>query len=635
MARLIYPPLAALPFLRTPLTPGERRVLDFFLQQLPDDWEIYIQPHLNGLRPDFVLLHPHVGIAVFEVKDWNLAAMRYFVSGSGDTLALWCEDRNGIQFRLRDNPIEKVLRYKKEILTLYCPRLGIQVGDQPKILSVITAGVILPATTTAKASALFRPFQHQFDLLGGDKAPYHPLVGGDVLDSGQLGAVFPEWSRPRSWFMSPDLADDLRTWLVEPDHAAAQREPLPLNPRQRELATTRTATGYRRIRGPAGCGKSLALAACAAQLSAEGKDVLVVSFNITLLHYLRDLAVRYPEPRRSIIDRITWLHFHDWCKRVCQEAGMEAEYRQLFRGGSRTEGADVEDGPLDELFETEMPELVLNALKEGAELVSRFDAVLVDEGQDFNLTWWNLLRQVLRPAGEMVLAADTTQDLYTRSRRWTDASLENAGFRGGNWFRLEGSYRFPRELVPHLKKFVEDHLPDGDINLPSEVQGDLFEQPVQFRWLQVREAHVVETCVQAVCELPTAGSPAVPWSDITLLVGTHDLGLKCVEALVAPPRNIQVNHVFGIDHTSSKSRKMGFWMGDARVKAATVHSFKGWESRAMVVQIGRARTPGERAAAYVALSRLRRSDRGSFLTVVCSAPELEAYGTTWPVFKRC
>ena len=82
------------------------------------------------------------------------------------------------------------------------------------------------------------------------------------------------------------------------------------------------------------------------------------------------------------------------------------------------------------------------------------------------------------------------------------------------------------------------------------------------------------------------------WSDITLLVGSHNEGLGCVEALRAPPRNINVNHVLGTSHKIRKRQKIGFWTGDARMKAATVHSFKGWESRAMVVHIGRAADRG-------------------------------------------
>ena len=80
-----------------------------------------------------------------------------------------------------------------------------------------------------------------------------------------------------------------RRQITEPDFSSTQRTPLPLDTNQRSLAETRTDTGYRRIKGPAGSGKSLVLAARAARLANEGKSVLVATFNITLWHYLRDL----------------------------------------------------------------------------------------------------------------------------------------------------------------------------------------------------------------------------------------------------------------------------------------------------------------------------------------------------------
>ncbi|WP_299360191.1 hypothetical protein [uncultured Paracoccus sp.] len=80
----------------------------------------------------------------------------------------------------------------------------------------------------------------------------------------------------------------------------------------------------------------------------------------------------------------------------------------------------------------------------------------------------------------------------------------------------------------------------------------------------------------------------------------------------------------------SKRRKMGFWMGNARVKATTLHSFKGWESRLLVVQITRASSDDSLALVYAGLTRLKRNVRGSHLTVVCSAPELAGFGRRWP-----
>ena len=141
MVRIVEPLRDQLDQLLTPLTDGERKVIDLFDQKLPAEWEIYVQPHLNGLRPDIVLLHPRVGVAVFEVKDWNLEAMQYYAKevGAGRYI-LMARDKSGKEFsREAANPINKILLYKEELFRLYCPRLNAPAG-----LAVITAGLVFP-----------------------------------------------------------------------------------------------------------------------------------------------------------------------------------------------------------------------------------------------------------------------------------------------------------------------------------------------------------------------------------------------------------------------------------------------------------------------------------------------------------
>lgn len=48
------PPKTELDELKPVLTQGEREVVAFFDRNLSDNWETYIQPYLNGLRPDIV-----------------------------------------------------------------------------------------------------------------------------------------------------------------------------------------------------------------------------------------------------------------------------------------------------------------------------------------------------------------------------------------------------------------------------------------------------------------------------------------------------------------------------------------------------------------------------------------------------
>ena len=76
--RFISPPIKDLKNLRQPLTHGEEIVLGYFNKNLPAEWDMYIQPHMNGLRPDFVLMSPSKGIAVFEVKDWDFSALKHY-----------------------------------------------------------------------------------------------------------------------------------------------------------------------------------------------------------------------------------------------------------------------------------------------------------------------------------------------------------------------------------------------------------------------------------------------------------------------------------------------------------------------------------------------------------------------------
>jgi len=79
---------------------------------------------------------------------------------------------------------------------------------------------------------------------------------------------------------------------------------------------------------------------------------------------------------------------------------------------------------------------------------------------------------------------------------------------------------------------------------------------------------------------------------------------------------------------------MGFYMGDSRIKATTLHSFKGWESRALVIVIGATVDRKSLALIYTGLTRLKRHAENSYLTVVSYARELREYGKTWPDYEE-
>ncbi len=616
MPRVVSPPREVLAQLRQPLTEGERLVFEFFDAHLAHEWEIYITPHLNGLRPDFVLLNPNAGIAVFEVKDWDLDAMHYEVRSRGKLKSPeLIGKKDGKTFSLqRQNPIDKVFRYKQEIFNLYCPRLQERAG-----FAVITAGVIFPFADDQRVKNLLKPSR---DYRYTEK--YHhfnPLSGRLALQSGDIEAVFPESVRVYSDRINESLAQDLRKWLIEPDFAAAQRTPIELDSNQRSFVTTRTESGYRRIRGAAGSGKSLVLAARASQLIGEGKRVLVVTFNITLLHYLMDVSVRWPTERGNSRHDITWVNFHAWCKHICCEYDCESEYNELWK--------KLEGGDTDNILNVKLPKLV-DAILTSAEGVEQYDAILVDEAQDFHLSWWSLLRKVCKPGGEMLLVADLTQDIYGTASAWTDEAMKGAGFTG-KWAELGLSYRLPDLVATQASAFAQQYLPDATRIIPIPVQASLGIEPCHLRWVYAPESSAAKICHDEIMLLFSSDKyEGYSIADATFLCDNGSIGYEVVRLL--GNKGIKCVHTYDPDKQVSRRQKVGFYMGDSRIKATTLHSFKGWEARSLVIYLGDVVSPSALALLYTGMTRLKKHIDGSCITVICGSQELCDYGRTWPDF---
>ena len=587
------------------LTEGEALVVDFFDELLPASWEIYTQPFMNSVRPDLVVLNERVGIGVFEVKDWAVGTLAYQARHGRDDPLLHEQGPGGGKSNKR-SPLAQVRQYRDEIAELYCPALS-----GPSGIAAVTGGVIFTKMTTDEAHSLL---DSELARVGPNQRPYLPISGRDLLEARDLSRLFPTTNWSKSQLMTPEIAVDLRRWLVEPEHARAQRSPLPLDAHQRELATTRTASGYRRIRGPAGSGKSLVLAQRAAELVREGSNVLIVSFNHTLRNYLGDLVVRAGAKRTSI----TWLGFHEWCKRTMRQAGRESEYEDL--AARLAAGHDTA-----RILETEMAERTLEALNTGAFAadVPRYDVILVDEGQDFRLEWWSALRAVVRDGGEMLLVADRAQDIYERSEAWTENAMIGAGFPGGRWGELDLSYRLPVELVRLLHRFHHEFLPESDEGPPKAAVQD--ELPLlRLRWRQVAPDAIATGLVEELVEVVAHGS----FSDVCVIVDTKAAALAAIDELQR--RNITCLHTIADDSRAERRLKHAFFRGDARVKVTTIHSFKGWESSRLLIAI----TEDSPQLAYTALTRLLRSDDGASLTVICANPRFRDFGSSWPIFEE-
>lgn len=623
MPRIISPSYEELEKLRQPLTTGERRVLDWFDEILPTTWEIYVQPHLNGLRPDFVLLNPQGGIAVYEVKDWNLSSMDYFVAtdSQGRRPRLMAR-KDGKEFSLEtQNPVRKVSLYKEEIYNLYAPSLPTKRG-----FALICAGIIFTNETTECAERLLSPLRESISSKNLEK--FYPVIGSELLQMGKNDlprhrnkVLFSAFTSDKE--MNRTIAGEMRNWLIEPSFSADQRVPLAklMTRQQHSLAINKDNVRYRRVKGPAGSGKSLVLAGRAAELAKMGKRVLLVTFNITLINYLMDLVVQYAQSGK-VRRQITALNFHAWCSRLAIETGHASEYDQMWK---------------DHAPHHVLSDVLPSAAKEWASALDepqRYDAILVDEGQDFMPSWWQALRASLsKVSPEALLVADAHQNIYD-VRAWTDQEMDGSGFRG-QWMTLEKSFRLTPRMCMVAGSFVDSFLPGVEAYKPESPQNEL-EYSTHLQWLQLApdDEEVHARCVDALVGiLEKENGDQVAVADLVCIVDREAIGLKVVAKL--REMKIKTIHTFGEGDTQdekdmdSRRKKLAFYKGDARIKVTTIHSFKGWESKAIVLQVSAASSLKDLALTYAGITRLKRDDRGCYLTVVCSAPELKSYGETW------
>ena len=380
---------------------------------------------------------------------------------------------------------------------------------------------------------------------------------------------------------------------------------------QYQVATTRTERGYRRVKGPAGSGKSLALAARAAMLASEGKRVLVCTFNITLHNYLRDIVEQLVS--QQISRQIIFTNFHAWCKGVCEDSGLMDAYNKLW-----------EDYTKKVVWEQGMAELVSEIYDNPSDsfIPPTYDAILVDEGQDYRVPWWQTLRKAIVKDGEMLLVADMTQNIHGTAQAWTEETMLglSCGFTGP-WMTLsERSYRLPASLIPVLEEFVRQFPYDGEKDIPDHRQFNQADALHKYRWLQVSSWEaVVDACVKEIECL---------WNDPDIstvyFLSEKELGMKVVNKFEQKEVNILSTH--SDDWQRSRSQKVGFHPGCAEICATTPHSFKGWEACHIVVHVERIWYSIDRALFYTALSRLNEDPNGSALTVVSSCPDLENFG---------
>lgn len=595
MSSRIYPNWEQLVSLKNPLTEGEYTLAKFLDENLPDEWEIYVQPYLNGDRPDIVLLHPYIGMMIYEVKDWNLNVYKIVnkekINNTTKKLIVWYEsyvrDKNGDECKI-PNPIKQIERYRSNLL-LYVPQLANAIDENYKRLAALKIGLYFHKSTT----------QQTEEFIPDHKKKHCIIVGYDELHSNNIKKIVPDVKLIKSVFMNPLWADNIRFWLKPPLHSIEQGQLIVLSEEQKRHIIP-SSNQHQRLRGVAGSGKTLVIAQRAANLASIGMKILIVTYNITLWHNIRDQISR---ARFNFSwEQFEFNHFHGFCKNYLSENDIPFPST---------------NNDTDNFLDTKIPELIINEMNNGKNnKLRQYDAILIDEGQDYCIQYYKMLCMFLSDNDEILLVADEKQNIYSRELSWLE-NMQGTKFRG-RWRELKQSYRLPYLILQKANKFADSFLPHVGL-IPEPVQGGLFEPHLIWRNMESLEIPT-NRLVKAVDWLTK--KKGISPSDIVILLPTHKEGLivkKCFE-----DNRIKVNDVFE-EVKGNKRHKHSFWMGDSRIKMSTIHSFKGWElQNVILVTPDNEEYPNVDYLMYIAITRTREN-----LIVFNRIDKYKTYGNQW------
>lgn len=351
---------------------GERRVFAALRDHLPEDYVVYYDVPVDGRYPDFIVIGADLGVVILEVKDWRLAAVEE-ITGEGVRL------RHGDATAVVRNPVQQARGYARRLVDRLRERPALRRGEH--LRCGWGFGLVLPRLTAADTrqrslfgASLAEAFGPELVLTADDLVPARLLT--------RLRALIPDWI-PRLDPLTPEEIDEIRG-VIHPEirvgwGPADDRIAVVMDRHQERLARS-LGDGHRILRGVAGSGKTLLLVCRARYLLERHRDwrVLVVCFNKVLASHLQAAAVG-PDPRVEVRT------FHSWCRRQLTAAGL-----------SVPEPPEKDRAAWEEYWERRVPRLLLDAYESGHAAQGRYQAILVDEGQDFCDDWYRCLLQPRR-----------------------------------------------------------------------------------------------------------------------------------------------------------------------------------------------------------------------------------------------
>ncbi len=427
---------------------GERQVAEALLKQLPKDCRVFHSypwlktkrfnsgfEFLNPGEADFIILHPKLGLLVLEVKGGNLS-----YEGQGQE---WVRVHPDGQRQKIQDPFNQAAH------NMYA------IKDQILKHKAFDGG----QTFTHGYAVVFPHCRYQGSL-PPHAEPQIVLTADHLDDLGRhIEEAISAWCRTSKPLpLQPHQLDAMQEalcplinltpvlWRTLDDQEERLKR---LTKDQERVLKFLEKQERAAIEGVAGSGKTILAIAQAQRFLRRGLRTLLVCYNEPLASWIRQQT---PD---IYTESLTVVTFHSLCSILCHKAKVPFP---VGKGGQ-------------DFWNYEAPDL----LEKAADLLdddNKFDAIVVDEGQDFKTFWWTALERAftqsatLRP---LFVFYDPRQNIYI-DRPELPSSL-------GKPYSLTTNCRNTRNIanlcgeIISLRQDIHEDAPEGEKPTEIEVHG--------------------------------------------------------------------------------------------------------------------------------------------------------------------
>ena len=526
---------------------------------------IYLDPELNGASPDFIIVRPNVGAIVISVFEEDLLKCHLDKEDPTNKMIIVDDDseQSGIkqiqsQFVALENYQNLIIESIKEFTEA--------VIEDNRNLDLVKKILICTKGSIAQARTIFR------------NPKYATLYGNEFInDKSILCRIFDDL---RFHYTNPAFDNVALNQLIKnlSPKWHSYREGIPVRLTRQQASLSNSVEGVqRKISGVAGSGKTQVLATRAvnAQIRSGG-NVLLLTFNITLANYMR---MRLSQVRADFPwDKIDIDYYH-----------------RFFRKYASVNNLHVHLGSYDEAD-----------FFEYATKLKKYDAILIDEVQDYLTPWLQLLRKYfLKENGEFVVFGDPKQNIYHRD---LDSNGDiRLGFIRGEWnHELDKSMRFINPALANLAMAFQKRFygVSETINLSNDNSTNDGFQFNLMKYHNLEKIAPIEDMAQQV------------YNNCKNFIEGNSLNIENV-VILAPQTAIlrQIDYLYrqetgkgttvtfvskeGVERISRHSQpasyeykrdydrlekveKNRFTMDTRYLKLSTIQSFKGWEAQTVI-----------------------------------------------------